>query len=263
MYIYICGNIYTYIYICVYINTCIYTYISTVKSVKRALDRLHDEPPPKTNTLTQMRQFAQAGDEQWVRARKAQQWHFKGSADDDKTHKEHMATFRQRRGLDERKVAAVCGGNKTARETLYGNDFQECPDADLDSTNFDVRWTINHNDINFQELGPFQMCNHFPNSGVELGSKVGLARNLKSLEWFDKISMDTFFPRMYNLANPWEMQDFVVSRESVCVRVCGCVGVGGCGGVCERECRCVCVLACECVCVCVRVCVRVCVCECV
>ncbi len=45
--------------------------------------------------------------------------------------------------------------------------------------------------------------------GIEIGSKVGLARNLKSLQWFDNIDMNTFFPRMYNLANPWEMQDFV------------------------------------------------------
>ena len=42
---------------------------------------------------------------------------------------------------------------------------------------------------------------------------MGLARNLRSLEWFDKIDMNTFFPRMYNLANPWEMQDFVEVRE--------------------------------------------------
>ena len=38
---------------------------------------------------------------------------------------------------------------------------------------------------------------------------MGLARNLRSLQWFDKVDMNTFFPRMYNLANPWEMQDFV------------------------------------------------------
>ena len=179
------------------------------KGVKRALDRLHEDPPPRTNTLAQMRQFVQATDEKWQRARKAQHWHFRGSAEDEKTHNEAMATFRQRRGLDQRKIAAVCGGNKTARETLWEHDCQECPEGDLETTNFDVRWTINHNDINFAELRPNQMCNHFPNSGIEVGSKVGLARNLRSLEWFDKIDMHTFFPRMYNLANPWEMQDFV------------------------------------------------------
>lgn len=182
---------------------------SSKKTVKRALERLHEDPPPKTNTLAQMRQFVQATDDKWLRARKAHHWHFKGTVEDDRAHKELMATFRQRRGLDERKVAAVCGGNKSARESLYAHDCQECPEADVDSTNFDVRWTINHNDINFQELRPNQVCNHFPNSGIEVGSKVGLARNLRSLEWFDKVDMNTFFPRMYNLANPWEMQDFV------------------------------------------------------
>jgi hypothetical protein len=176
------------------------------KPVKRALERLQEEPPPKTNTLTQIRQFVAATDEKWQRARKAQQWHFRGSAAEEKQHKEQLALFRQRRGLDERKIMAVCGGNKTARETLTAHDCQECPEGDLDTTNFDVRWTINHGDINFAEVRPSQMCNHFPNSGIEVGSKVGLARNLRSLEWFDKVDMNTFFPRMYNLANPWEMQ---------------------------------------------------------
>ena len=185
------------------------------KPVKRALERLQEEPPPKTNTLTQIRQFVAATDEKWQRARKAQQWHFRGSAAEEKQHKEQLAVFRQRRGLDERKIMAVCGGNKTARETLTAHDCQECPEGDLDTTNFDVRWTINHGDINFAEVRPSQMCNHFPNSGIEVGSKVGLARNLRSLEWFDKVDINTFFPRMYNLANPWEMQ--VIIRTFVCI----------------------------------------------
>ena len=44
---------------------------------------------------------------------------------------------------------------------------------------------------------------------MELGAKVGLHRNLRSLEWFDNGDMDEFLPRMFNCANPWEMQDFV------------------------------------------------------
>jgi hypothetical protein len=35
---------------------------------------------------------------------------------------------------------------------------------------------------------------------------VGLHRNLRSLEWFDDMDMDEFLPRMFNCANPWEMQ---------------------------------------------------------
>jgi len=54
-----------------------------------------------------------------------------------------------------------------------------------------------------------QISNHYPNTASELGAKVGLHRNLRSLEWFDAADMDEFLPRMFNCANPWEMQDFV------------------------------------------------------
>jgi len=41
-----------------------------------------------------------------------------------------------------------------------------------------------------------QVVNHWPQSSVELGAKVGMHRNLRALSWFDNISMDAFFPRM-------------------------------------------------------------------
>ena len=34
-------------------------------------------------------------------------------------------------------------------------------------------------------------------------------RNLRSLEWFDDMDMDEFLPRMFNCANPWEMQVYL------------------------------------------------------
>ena len=36
--------------------------------------------------------------------------------------------------------------------------------------------------------------------------QVGLHRNLRSLAWFDGVDMASFFPRMYNLAVPGDMQ---------------------------------------------------------
>ena len=38
---------------------------------------------------------------------------------------------------------------------------------------------------------------------------MGLHRNLRALHWFDQSDMDEFLPRMFNAANPWELQDFV------------------------------------------------------
>ena len=82
-------------------------------------------------------------------------------------------------------------------------------DADADMNVFQIKWALAHADIDFKALLPNQITNHYPNTASELGAKVGLHRNLRSLEWFDQTDMDEFLPRMFNCANPWEMQDFV------------------------------------------------------
>ncbi len=37
----------------------------------------------------------------------------------------------------------------------------------------DVRWTLTHHDIDFDALLLRQIANHFPNTGAEIGTKVG------------------------------------------------------------------------------------------
>jgi len=177
---------------------------------KKAAEKLLDEPAPRTNISMTIEEFVQATDQQWQRARKQQQEHFRGSALEEQEFQDTMAAFKRRRNLDQdRPVAVVMAGNKTVRETLLERGFQDCPEGDVESGNFDFKWTINHGDINFEQLRPGQIVNHFPNSGPEIGTKVGLAKNLRSLQWLDNVDMHRFFPRMYNLANPWEMQDFI------------------------------------------------------
>mmetsp|Transcript_2139 Transcript_2139/g.6520 ORF Transcript_2139/g.6520 Transcript_2139/m.6520 type:complete len:964 (+) Transcript_2139:305-3196(+) len=177
---------------------------------KKAAEKLLDEPAPRTNISASIEEFIQATDQQWLRARKQLYEHFRGSSEEEQEFKESMTAFKRRRNLDQdRPVAVVLAGNKTVRETLLERGFQECPEGDVEGPNFDFKWTINHGDINFEQLRPGQIVNHFPNSGPEIGTKVGLAKNLRSLQWLDKVDMNRFFPRMYNLANPWEMQDFV------------------------------------------------------
>ncbi len=52
-------------------------------------------------------------------------------------------------------------------------------------------------------LEVIERCTH---RDIRARAQVGLHRNLRSLKWLDNIDMDLFFPRMFNFANPWELQ---------------------------------------------------------
>jgi hypothetical protein len=66
----------------------------------------------------------------------------------------------RRRGLtveEGTKVFTVVGGNKNVRRSLTQRGMVEAVDEDADHNLFDIRWTLTHNDINFEELSPFQV----------------------------------------------------------------------------------------------------------
>ncbi len=72
---------------------------------------------------------------------------------------------------------------------------------------FDLRWDLNENNVNFEELGPGQLCNHFPNN-QELTTKTGLARNLQRLTELPS-DPDRFFPRCYDFTEERQIQSFI------------------------------------------------------
>ncbi len=104
-------------------------------------------------------------------------------------------------------VFLIYNGCKQVREELEDRGHFE--NKEPQSRHFDLFWSLSCSDIPYGSLSSAQIVNHFPNTAVELGAKVGLMKNLKALDWFDRVDHKSFFPRAYCLHNPWEVQDFV------------------------------------------------------
>uniref|UniRef100_A0A7S4L5B7 Uncharacterized protein n=2 Tax=Guillardia theta TaxID=55529 RepID=A0A7S4L5B7_GUITH len=162
---------------------------SALKPSKSAMQRLKEDPLPPTNILGG--DFELAGAQHLIRMKKSHKTHFRG----DLSKKPAATLF-------------LVGGNKSVKDEARSRGIKVMQQQE-DSNAFDLKWTLGHADIDFGKLASSQFVNHFPGTASELGAKVGLNRNLKSLRWFDGMEVDSFFPRMYNLYNPWELQDFI------------------------------------------------------
>ena len=78
---------------------------------------------------------------------------------------------------------------------------------------YDLRWDLNDNNVDFDEIRPGQLCNHFPNN-QELTTKTGLARNLQRLTGAD---MERFFPRCYDFTEERGLAEFTQNFERTAV----------------------------------------------
>jgi hypothetical protein len=68
-------------------------------------------------------------------------------------------------------------------------------------------WTINEKDIDYNELKPFQICNHY--EGITtLTTKNGFCDLLKEMCWINDDSND-ISPRSYNLGDPIHRDEFI------------------------------------------------------
>ena len=79
---------------------------------------------------------------------------------------------------------------------------------DVWSPFFDLKWTTKIQDINFSHLSSDQIVNHF-NFNEGLISKFGLSQSLRVFAIKDKIDVNKFFPRCYDLSSQNEFEDFV------------------------------------------------------
>jgi hypothetical protein len=213
-------------------------------------ERLQDDPPPRTNVIPKSATLDAPAvtAEQWNRARKAAMERFKGSAEEERTLRGWLATLRSRRGLaKDKRILVLVGGNKTVRKTLAERGFEEVPDKEGDGTAFELKWTLSHYDINFDALLPCQLANHFPNSGCELGAKVGMHRNLRALRWFDRVGAPApssllssplllSLPLPSLLLSPPSPSAALFRRSHACALLCWACGASAARGAHSSQC---------------------------
>jgi len=68
-------------------------------------------------------------------------------------------------------------------------------------------WTLNEKDVDFAELLPFQVCNHY--EGItQLTTKRGFCELLKDMSWINQEALEVS-PRCYNLGDPLHREEFI------------------------------------------------------
>ena len=103
-----------------------------------------------------------------------------------------------------KKLFIVTGGYADVVKNLANRGWEKNPD--IKSLEFNYIWTLKTNEINFNALKPFQLCNHYFRNG-QITRKSGLSKNIKNL-YYSGIDPMNFFPRCYDLSVKDELEDF-------------------------------------------------------
>eukprot|EP00741_Cyanophora_paradoxa_P013406 tig00020685_g12945.t1 len=118
-----------------------------------------------------------------------------------------LAIWRKRNGIGEStKVFIITGCYPDVRRSLLARGWFE--NTDQESPWFDLKWALRGKEIDHKNLKRNQIVNHF-SKNTEVTTKVGLARNLRNLQWFENVDIETFFPRCYDLHDPGDRQDWI------------------------------------------------------
>ena len=108
-----------------------------------------------------------------------------------------MKEWRKRNKLDDKtKVFIVKGGYGDIKRALKARGWVE--NKDKSSPCFDLKYTLKTSDIDFDNLQPGQIVNHYSKT-TSITRKVGLTHSLKNLIWFNNVDVDTFYPRCFDL----------------------------------------------------------------
>ncbi|CAE8638633.1 unnamed protein product, partial [Polarella glacialis] len=84
---------------------------------------------------------------------------------------------------------------------------------------WNVKWCTTDCDDDYRSLQDGDLYNHFQHNR-ELTTKVGLQRSLQLLACDEKVDIDSFFPRSYDLSLSSEREDFILDfRRSAAVNV--------------------------------------------
>jgi tubulin monoglycylase TTLL3/8 len=104
------------------------------------------------------------------------------------------------------KVFIIIGGYGDLRAALESRGWIE--NTDPTSKVFNLKWTLKKVDLNFLDLMPHQIVNHFEKN-TSITTKVGLARNIRNLTWSDPEDVDNFYPRCFDLNDISDFDDFL------------------------------------------------------
>lgn len=118
-----------------------------------------------------------------------------------------MDVWKKRNRLTkDRKIFIIKGGYDDIREALISRGWFENPDNE--SPCFDFLFCVKTSDVDFENLERHQKVNHFNFPGP-LSSKSGLCRNLRNMIWEEKVDVDEFYPRCYDLRDFSDFHNFI------------------------------------------------------
>jgi tubulin monoglycylase TTLL3/8 len=80
---------------------------------------------------------------------------------------------------------------------------------DPDGPWFDLKWTVRKQDIDYENLAPPQLANHFEKT-AEITTKAGLQKHLKEASDLNEYDIDSWYPRTYHLCSPDELNAFAI-----------------------------------------------------
>lgn len=114
--------------------------------------------------------------------------------------------WKKRNHLPEnQKVFIIIGGYRDFRAALTERGWVENPDSF--SPYFDFKWCSKVRDIDYTNLSDNQIVNHFEKNSI-ITTKCGLAKQLKNIKWYQKVSGDDFYPVCYCLNEDYGIEEF-------------------------------------------------------
>eukprot|EP01028_Stygiella_incarcerata_P011745 TRINITY_DN680_c1_g2_i2.p1 TRINITY_DN680_c1_g2~~TRINITY_DN680_c1_g2_i2.p1 ORF type:complete len:925 (+),score=308.11 TRINITY_DN680_c1_g2_i2:100-2874(+) len=103
------------------------------------------------------------------------------------------------------KVFQILGGYTDIARALKRRGWEQS--KNLDSPFFDFRFVLKGRDVAYNTILPHQIANHFQGN-TEITTKIGLAHNVRAVQWLASVSQDFFFPRCYDMSDPEEYEAF-------------------------------------------------------
>ncbi|CAK9066409.1 unnamed protein product [Durusdinium trenchii] len=130
-----------------------------------------------------------------------------------------LEDWKRRNGLTpETRVFCITGAFPGVRKALLARGWYE--NEDKQSRCWDLKYALWQRDLGeMAELEDTQVVNYFARN-AELTSKVGLCNSLYNCCTLDRVDVDAFYPRSYDLTSPVQATQFV---EDFQLTTCRCL----------------------------------------